>query len=177
MDTNTLFAKTDKGREALTSRPAGLVPRLRTLLIVVDGKRPVSELDKLVASEGGAAPLLEQLLAAGWVEAVGATAQPPAADVPRVPPPAPPPAPAPVAAEPEAQPVLPFSEARRRVVRFINDELGPMGESLAMRVEACKSPADLQAALPRIRGSLENYKSRAIVQRFDEEIAARLPGP
>ena len=42
---------------------------------------------------------------------------------------------------------LPFSEARRQVVRFINDQLGPMGETLAIRAESCKTPADLQAAL------------------------------
>ena len=35
MDKNTLFVKTDQGREALTSRPPGLGPRLRTLLIMV----------------------------------------------------------------------------------------------------------------------------------------------
>ena len=70
MDKNTLFVKTDQGREALTSRPPGLGPRLRSLLIMVDGKRPVSELDKLSGGEGSAAPLLEQLAAAGWVEPV-----------------------------------------------------------------------------------------------------------
>jgi hypothetical protein len=71
--------------------------------------------------------------------------------------------------------VLPFSDARRQVVRFINDQLGPMGEMLAIRAEGCRTPADLQAALPRIRDGLKNFKGSAVVLQFDEELADRLP--
>ncbi|MDP3252046.1 MAG: hypothetical protein Q8M77_09070 [Hydrogenophaga sp.] len=167
MDKNTLFVKTDQGREALTSRPPGLGPRLRSLLIMVDGKRPVSDLDKLAGGEGSAAPLLEQLEAAGWVEQVqtgGAAAQPAfSVTVPLT------------DAEPVALPPLPFSEARRMMVRFLNDQLGPMGEPLAMRVEACKTPVDLLTVLPRIRDGLSNLKGPATLQRFDQELVARLP--
>jgi hypothetical protein len=166
MDKNTLFAKTDQGRDALTSRPPGLGPRLRTLLIMVDGKRPMAELDKLAGGEGSAAPLLEQLVAAGWVEAVQVVgaAEPTVAVT------------APVeAGEVVALPPLPFSEARRMMVRFLNDTLGPMGEPLAMRVEACKTPVDLLTVLPRIRDGLSNFKGAATLQRFDKELVARLP--
>ena len=184
MDKNTLFAKTDQGREALTNRPPNLGPRLRSLLIMVDGKRPVGELDKLLGGEGSAAPLLEQLAAASWVAQVDAAGHPvlhaigssaPTAVPDQATVPADLSTLAPVADPAPAPTTLPFSEARRMVVRFINDQLGPMGEPLAMRVEACKTPADLQIALPRIRDGLKNFKSSAIVQRFDEEIAVRLP--
>lgn len=183
MDKNTLFAKTDQGREALTSRPPNLGPRLRSLLIMVDGKRPVGEIDKLLGGEGSAAPLLEQLQAAGWVaqvdaagypvlHAIGSAAQAAAPDQATVSADLS----SPVAvANAAPAPTLPFSEARRMVVRFINDQLGPMGEPLAMRIEACKTPADLQIALPRIRDGLKNFKNSATVRRFDEELAARLP--
>lgn len=173
MDKNTLFAKTDQGREALSSRPPGLRPRLRSLLIMIDGKRPVADMDKVSGGEGSAAPLLEQLEAEGWIVRVDAAGHPapPAGDGAAAEP-----DPVPVAHEPPAhEPTLPFSEARRMVVRFINDQLGPMGEQLAMRVESCKTPADLQAALPRIRDSLHNFKNLATVQRFDQELVGRLP--
>lgn len=184
MDKNTLFAKTDQGREALTSRPPSLGPRLRSLLIMVDGKRPVADMDKLLGGEGSAAPLLEQLMQAGWIAQVDAAGrpvlQPMAGGVVTPSNSAAPVAagqttPSPVADVPALMPTLPFSEARRQVVRFINDQLGPMGEPLAMRIESCKTPADLQAALPRIRDGLKNFKNSATVQRFDEEFAARLP--
>lgn len=184
MDKNTLFSKTDQGREALTSRPPGLGPRLRSLLIMVDGKRPVGEMDKLLGGEGSAAPLLEQLQASGWIAQVDAAGHPvlhviegaaPAAAPDQATVPAGLPSLAPAVDAAPAPATLPFSEARRMVVRFINDQLGPMGEPLAMRVEACKTPADLQIALPRIRDGLKNFKNSATVQRFDEELAVRLP--
>lgn len=172
MDKQTVFVKTDQGRDALTSRPAGLGPRLRSLLIMVDGKRSVGELDKLLGSEGAAAPLLEQLVTEGWIEGGAPVAAPPVAT--------PVAAPAAVAEGPATLPpptadALPFPEARRLVVRFINDQLGPMGEPLAIRVEGCKSASELLAMLPRIRDGLRNFKNAATVAQFDQEIAPRLP--
>ena len=48
MDNNTLLAKTDKGREALAARSPELGPKLRTVLIMVDGKKSVAELGKFI---------------------------------------------------------------------------------------------------------------------------------
>lgn len=181
MDKNTLFGKTAAGREALTTRPPGLGPRLRSLLIMVDGKRNLSEFEKLTGSLEQATDSLNALLSGGWVEIVGADGLPktmarPAAVVP---------SPADDFEPEDSQPVmvmaatvvstLPFSEARRQVVRFINDQLGPMGETLAIRAEGCKTPADLQAALPRIREGLKSFKGLGVVQQFDDELAERLP--
>lgn len=180
MDNNTLLAKTDKGREALAARSPELGPKLRTVLIMVDGKKSVAELGKF----GGALAVLEQLEAGGWVLEVDASGQPverasasaeavaepaAAATAEEV---APAVASAPAAPAPQT---LPYSEARRMVVRYINDQLGPMGELTAIRVEGCKSPADLQALLPRIRDALSNYRNAAAVQRFDQELVPLLP--
>ena len=178
MDKNTLFGKTIAGREALTTRPPGLGPRLRSLLIMVDGKRNLAEFETLTGSHSQAIASLEELLAAGWIEVVGADGLPKRALAPI----------APTAqttafqaetvqaeVSVEQRAALPFSDARRQVVRFINDQLGPMGETLAIRAESCKTPADLQAALPRIRDGLKNFKGAAVVQQFDEELADHLP--
>ncbi|MCU0761983.1 MAG: hypothetical protein MUF76_03130 [Hydrogenophaga sp.] len=172
MDKSVVFAKTDGGREALTGRPAGLTPRLRSLLIMADGKRTVADLDKMLGGEGTAAPLLEQLVAQGWIQVVvpapGAARAPGAAPAQGVAAGAPPSVFA-------VGDIWPLSDARRRVVRFINDQLGPMGEPLAMRIEDCKTAAELQAALPRVRDGLRNFKSTSTVQRFDDEIVVHLP--
>lgn len=168
MDKHLVFFKTDQGREALSSRPAGLGPRLRSLLIMVDGKRSVADFDKLLGTD--ASPLLEELAAQGWVEGegpaaggAGAMGSPAAAEASSA------------AAPADAAPALPFADARRLVVRFVNDQLGPMGEPLALRIEACKTPADLQAVLPRVRDGLLNFKNAATVAQFDQEVATRLP--
>jgi hypothetical protein len=172
MDKSAVIAKTDAGREALTSRPAGLTPRLRSLLIMVDGKRTVGELDKMLGGDGSAAPLLDQLLAQGWVQTTGPA---PATVAPRV---ATPSKSASSAAAPSVLAlgdIWPLSDARRRTVRFINDQLGPVGEPLAMLLEACKTASELQAALPRVRDGLKNFKGSATVQRFEDEIVVHLP--
>ncbi|MBX3610696.1 MAG: hypothetical protein KF871_12450 [Hydrogenophaga sp.] len=168
MDTQTVFVKTDQGREALTSRPPGLGPRLRSLLIMVDGKRTVGDLDKLLGGEGASLPLLESLAEQGWVTAM-VVSTPEAFSAPvdqRVIETLPPPL---------AEDLLPFGEARRLVARFINDQLGPMGETLAIKVEGCKNPGDLQALLPRIRDVLLNMKNTAAAAQFDVDVAPRLP--
>lgn len=172
MDKQTVFVKTDQGRDALTSRPAGLGPRLRSLLIMVDGKRSVGDLDKLLGSDGAAAPLLEQLATEGWIESSAPLTTAPAVaavDTPAVV------AEGPATLPPPTADALPFPEARRLVVRFINDQLGPMGETLAIKVEGCKSATELLAMLPRIRDGLRNFKNAATVAQFDQDVAPRLP--
>ncbi|MBN9369748.1 MULTISPECIES: hypothetical protein [unclassified Hydrogenophaga] len=162
MDKHLVFSKTEQGREALSSRPSGLGPRLRSLLIMVDGKRSVADFDKLLGAD--AAPLLEQLAGQGWVQGEGAAPDGVATGDGVAPAPAP----------ADAAPALPFAEARRLVVRFVNDQLGPMGEPLALRIEGCKTLADLQALLPRVRDGLLNFKNAATVAQFDQDVASRL---
>lgn len=192
MDKNTLLVKTEKGRDAMARRLPELGPRLRSMLILVDGKRSAAELDKLGAGLGGGAALLEQLLANGWIaphDPHGAPFQnttPLAEGQPPALAPVPPAASIPAPLEPAAAALapasgsgsgsaLPFVDARRLVVRFINDAAGPMGELTAIRVESCKSAAELQALLPRVRDALQNYRGVATVQRFDQEIVPQLP--
>lgn len=171
MTPQLVFTKTAAGRDALTSRPPELGPRLRSLLIMIDGKRDVAEFDKLLGGSGSAEPLLAQLQSHGWIAAEG----PAPAPAPVAPAAGPVHAAAAAAGAPVAAAVLPFADARRLAVRFVNDQLGPMGETIAMKIEACKSPAELQAALPRIRDGLRNFKNNACVQQFDAEVASRLP--
>lgn len=164
MDKHTVFVKTDAGREALAQRAPGLLPRLRSLLIMVDGQRPAAAFDAACGGADGAArPLLEQLLAQGWVQALAVAVAGPAARDPAPP-------------TPMSDPARwPLPDARRRVARFLNDQLGPMGEAIALKVEACRQEADLRALVPRIREALLNYRNSATVARFDADIAPHLP--
>lgn len=185
MDKNTLLVKTEKGRDAMARRVPELVPRLRSMLILVDGKRSASELEKLGAGLGGGGALLEQLLAHGWIAPLDGnvpfqntvpfsdsgpsavtTPTPMVASTPVVA------VEAPAVVAPSA---LPFVDARRLVVRFVNDQVGPMGEQTAMRIESCKTAAELQSLLPRVRDALQNFRGVGTVQRFDQEIVPKLP--
>jgi hypothetical protein len=58
------YGKTPKGKSALEQRSAALPPRLRTLLLVVDGKKSTADLEALITQlslPAGALGELEQL--------------------------------------------------------------------------------------------------------------------
>jgi hypothetical protein len=48
----TIYDKTDKGREELSTRKYQLAPRSRSLLVLIDGKQTVSDLLKKIAGLG-----------------------------------------------------------------------------------------------------------------------------
>ena len=64
----SIFRKSIKGAEAIATRQPGMPPRLRSALIMVDGKRNVEELAKLVSMLGEPDALLTELEASGLIE-------------------------------------------------------------------------------------------------------------
>jgi hypothetical protein len=77
---NPTYFKTRKGQEEIEGRSGGLTPRARRLLIMIDGKRDLSEVGALIAD-----PNLDETLAMlereGYVAPVNEAAAPPAAIV------------------------------------------------------------------------------------------------
>lgn len=67
---SAIFAKTRKGQEEIEHRSAGLGPRARRLLILLDGKRPFDEVRALMPD-----PKLDETLAVleggAFIEACG----------------------------------------------------------------------------------------------------------
>ena len=59
----SIYDKTAKGREEIATRKYQLAPRLRTLLVLVDGHKPEEELLRNVAGLGLTASALQDLLA------------------------------------------------------------------------------------------------------------------
>jgi hypothetical protein len=59
----SIYDKTAKGREEIATRKYQLAPRLRTLLVLVDGHKPEEELLRNVAGLGLTANALQELLA------------------------------------------------------------------------------------------------------------------
>jgi hypothetical protein len=68
MQADTVFAKTDKGREEIRTRAAGLNQPLRILLIATDGEKDLARLARLHPAGAGVMQLAEQLAALGLVE-------------------------------------------------------------------------------------------------------------
>jgi len=134
-----IYRKTDKGNAEIETRAHRLSPRLRSALIVVDGKRNDDELRKLILQDPE--QTLQQLLEQGFIEvAVTVPAKPPA------------PKPAEVRAEPAAVEAASLSpsqleQLKRDAVRSLNNHLGPMAESIALKIERARSLAELKPLL------------------------------
>ncbi len=72
-----VYRKTDKGSAEIETRANRLAPRLRSALILVDGRRSDGDLRKLIAVEPDAA--IATLLNDGYIEVIATTAaRPPA---------------------------------------------------------------------------------------------------
>jgi hypothetical protein len=108
----SLYRKTDKGIAEIETRAHRLTPRLRTALIMVDGRRTEDELRTLIGGQPD--DVLAALHEQGFIEAIATM---PARNS----------APPPAAAAPAA-PAAPaggrgWEERRRLAARFLNDHL------------------------------------------------------
>jgi len=172
---NAVFRKSAAGQDALAHRDATLGLRLRSLLILVDGKRPVDELAKL--SPGADVPaLLSQLLQLGLVESAAG----PATSASTAPAPAPAASATEAAAVPQADAAAPakpltLQEAQRAAVRCLTDLLGPDAESLCMRIEAARSPQDFQAAAKRAETMLRSVGGPKMAATFLRSVEGYRP--
>jgi hypothetical protein len=134
MDLKAILSKTAKGIEELETRKYRLEQRKRAVLIVVNGRASAAELMQKFEPMGDISPLLEQLLADGFVAAGGAAT----------------PAAAASAADRDD-----FPAVRAQLVRAITDALGPGGDAIAEKLEECGSRQALKNYLDTRRAMLE----------------------
>ena len=73
LDKQAIYHKTPKGAQAIANRQSGLSPKLRSLLIMVDGKRAYPELTALTTAAGDCEQMLSQLAQDGLIEPAGGT--------------------------------------------------------------------------------------------------------
>lgn len=150
----TTYAKTADGQNEIETRARRISPRLRSALILVDGKRTDEDLAKLVQSSE---ETLQALLDAGLIEVVArSTARTPVREAP--PEPAAPAAPAPDPVE--------FETRRREAVRAVNDLLGPQAEALALKLERAADPTQLREALERAVAYIANARGGGAAAQF-----------
>ena len=138
-----IFDKTDKGREEISTRKHHLAPRLRSLLVLVDGKHRTEDLLRKVAGLGLNEQALAELRENAFIEAVD-TAPVAAATAPTEP------------VEAAAQPVRggdslaeegesQFQTLYNFFSETIRSTLGLRGYALQLKVERCSSIDDFRA--------------------------------
>ena len=191
----TLFDKTTRGRAEIAIRGNNLSPRLRTLLLLVDGKTDSDKLLTKVAGLGLSASHLEILLEAGLIEA-HVTVIAPLTVAPTTKPAintdtfnesvASPPSAAPVFGIPQTQTILPIGKSQFECVyRFYNETIknmiGLRGYSLQLRVERASSIDDFkeirQLYLEAIFKSKGKEITRSLRDRLDQLLYLGEPGP
>jgi len=157
---DAIYRKSAKGTEAITNRQHGLTPKLRSTLILVDGKRRFEEIARLSAMLGDTEQLLDQLLADGFIEEAVAAA----------------PAPAPAAAAAAApQPALSLPEAQRFAVRRLTDILGPTAEELCLRIESARNAQEFVATLARAETFVREFRGQEVAAAFAAEMQSHRP--
>ena len=154
MDKETIYRKTSAGTEAIAKRTAGLAPRQRSLLILVDGHRKAGELAKLAAPLGDPGELLQGLLALGYVEPLPGAA----------------PARAPAAGDGAERDGVPLAQARTVAVRRLNELLGPGATDLCLRLERTHTPQEFRVAVRRTEAALREVVGPQRAAQFVHDV-------
>ena len=152
----TIYRKTAKGHSEIETRALRLSPRLRSALILIDGRRSDDDVHKLIASQPE--ETLRLLSEQGFIEIIAITQDAPSGRQG---------APAPAAAAAFTSPRLPasasadaasaassapanatparsFETTRSQAVRLFTDLVGPMAEALAIKMERTRSADELR---------------------------------
>ncbi|MDP3221833.1 MAG: hypothetical protein Q8M96_01730 [Rubrivivax sp.] len=159
-----IFRKTAKGVAEIETRAHRLTPRMRSALILVDGKRDAEDMKLLITQQ--AEETLQTLAEQGFIEAVGETVRSQSSSAPAAAP-----ASEARAAAPTAKPGPDFDNLRRGSVRALNEALGPSAESLAIRIERARNLQELQPLLAQAAKLIGAVRGTAAAEAY----AARFP--
>ena len=175
--TYATFSKTAKGSDEISKRTFGLNPRMRQLLILIDGKRGESELFKMLPSLDVGATL-QLLLDEGFIDVSASTptaktghtgsthsvinASAPAANL---------------QANADHQNAInsgneneTAQQRGRRVARLVTQTLGPNADDLALRIERCKSLEEIRELIPQILGVVEGVAGKQTLAEFSRKL-------
>jgi hypothetical protein len=175
-----IYRKTDAGRDEISNRGRRLSPPLRTVLLMVDGQRPLAQLREVMAGMKAPDDALEALLADGLIELVpsgfdvaglvGAVAPRPASQPPSV-----------VMAE-TARPAGDKAAGEGRSALYqllygkmseaVRAHLGLRGYFLQLKVERCTDADGLQALLPELRAALAKAKGESFAADWERALEA-----
>lgn len=158
------FAKTDKGHEEIRTRAYRLNPKLRSLLVMVDGVKSVGELLKAATALGGGRDALDTLIQDGFIAAApaGSPVAPEAAT----------PAPArEVDASPSSIDPAALSAAKTSMRQYIKVASGAL-ESRALNklVDNVRTAADLAACLDKLCRDFEARGNGAAAQNLRAQV-------
>lgn len=154
MQDTARYVKTEKGATEISKRRNNLKGRVRTMLILIDPAKNASELRRQAVQLGLGADVLEQLLHEGYIEPVGAAAQP--HDI-------------------STDELMRFREAKAFMNETVVDALGIRAFGFTLRLERCATRPDLAAMVPEYEKLIAKKRERGeaslLVARMRELLA------
>ncbi len=140
-------AKTEQGRAEIESRSRRLAGGLRSLLLLVDGRRTVAELQELARRLNAPDDALQQLLSLELISGETAQAQASTAE------------PANEPAAPRESDVNRYTILHALMTDLVREKLGVRGYFLQLKLERAQDDAALEALLPELRAALAKKTS------------------
>lgn len=155
MELSSVFSKTAKGLNEISTRAHRLPARVRALLIMVDGRRTGSQLLALGASAAEGKRHLGALLDGGFIQPQkqAATAAAAAAAV---------------------RTVLPnedISLAKSYVIRTLHELVGADARALVAEIEKADTPDELRQHFGKLRTALSTAADQKLAKQFLEKVA------
>ncbi|MDH7454218.1 hypothetical protein QF205_14220 [Luteimonas composti] len=149
MQLQLMPAKTEQGRAEIESRSRKLPGGLRSLLLLVDGRRTVAELQELAKRLNAPEDALQQLLSLELISGEGAAAASP-----------------PSIGEPANEPIAPRDGGSNRfgilyalMTDLVREQLGVRGYFFQLKLERAQDDAALEALLPELQSALAKKTS------------------
>lgn len=149
-----IFRKTDKGVLELETRAHRLRPRLRSALILVDGRISDTELAKLIPIEPQAT--LAALLAEGFIEVAAVSADRASRATPTG----------------RVRRAATFDEVRHAAMRQLSRVLGPDADSLNAEIDRVRTVPELRVLLARAALQLRRLHGSASAEAFSARFLA-----
>jgi hypothetical protein len=147
MDSQIIFQKTAAGQEEVAARTHKELIRYRTVLILIDGKASVEQLVTMAGKLCNVPEALEQLRAAGLIEAVKSVAVP-------------------QAAASSTASAAPNKETLQKINRALYDAIGPAADDLCMQVEKCRSYPELKQVAEKCSDLVKNIAGKRKADEF-----------
>jgi hypothetical protein len=157
MRADEVYAKTDAGRDEIETRARKLPPALRSILLVVDGRRNISQLLALIKGLHAPPDALAQLAELGLIAPL---ARPLSATAPLPPPPSD------IADRYRLLSGL-MSEAVRQ-------HLGLRGYFMQLKIERCADTDELSRLLPEVTAAIAKARGTPAASQWEQGVRAAL---
>lgn len=155
MGTTDILVKSGKGEAEIASTTASISLKHRCLLVMIDGKLSEEDYIRQVRTLGEVQVLLRDLEEKGYIERRKR-------------------GPVPLQSVEDHSMEMLNIEARKYMTDFMYSIMGPGGETMALRLERCKSNKDLADMLGVCRETLAGMGKQEMAQEFEQKVKALL---